>query len=64
MAEGLARHFKSDEVDAYSAGIETHGLNLNAVSVMKEIGIDISHHKSQSSSDFKNIDFDYVVTVC
>ncbi len=64
MAEGLAMHFKSDEVDAYSAGIETHGLNKNAVSVMKEIGIDISHHKSKLASDLQDIDFDYVVTVC
>ncbi|KAF1076767.1 arsenate reductase ArsC [Halodesulfovibrio sp. MK-HDV] len=64
MAEGWAKHLKSDVLNAYSAGIETHGLNPNAVAVMKEAGVDIFSHKSQLLSDFDDIDFDVVVTVC
>ena len=64
MAEGWARHLKNDCIEAYSAGIETHGLNSNAVRVMNEAGVDISHHRSQHLDDFKDIDFDYVITVC
>ena len=64
MAEGWARALKSDEIEAYSAGIERHGLNQNAVKVMKEAGVDISQQKSQLLDEFKDIEFDYVVTVC
>jgi arsenate reductase len=64
MAEGWARHLKGDVIDACSAGIETHGLNPNAVQVMAEAGVDISGHKSQLASDFADVEFDYVVTVC
>lgn len=64
MAEGWARHLKSDVINTYSAGIETHGLNPNAVTVMKEAGVDISTHTSQLLSEFDNITFDAVVTVC
>lgn len=64
MAEGWAKHLKSDVLNAYSAGIETHGLNPNAVTVMKEAGVDISSHTSQLLSEFHDIDFDVVVTVC
>ena len=64
MAEGWARHLKSDVIEAYSAGIETHGLNPNAVKVMAEAGVDISGHRSKHVDELKDIDFDYVVTVC
>ena len=64
MAEGWARHLKSDEIEPFSAGIETHGLNPNAVSVMKEAGVDISGHKSKLVSDLGDVEFDYVITVC
>ncbi len=64
MAEGWARHLKSDCVEAYSAGIETHGLNPIAVKVMAEAGVDISGHRSKHIDEFKDMDFDYVVTVC
>ena len=64
MAEGLARHLKGDLIDAYSAGIEKHGLNPYAVKVMAETGIDISKQYSKLLDDVKDIDFDYVVTVC
>ncbi len=64
MAEGWARHLLGDRLDAYSAGIETHGLNSHAVQVMAEAGVDISHHRSKHIDELKNINFDYVVTVC
>ncbi len=64
MAEGWARYLKSDCLEAYSAGIETHGLNLSAVKVMAEAGVDISEHRSKHIDELKDVDFDYVVTVC
>ncbi len=64
MAEGWARVLKGDAIEAYSAGIETHGLNPDAVSVMAEAGIDISGHRSKHVDELRGIDFDYVVTVC
>lgn len=64
MAEGWARALKSDIFDVYSAGIETHGLNSNAVKVMAEAGVDISSHKSKLITDFDNTSFDAVITVC
>jgi len=64
MAEGWARHLKGDVVEPYSAAIETHGLNPNAVKVMAEAGVDISGHHSKHINELKEIDFDYVITVC
>jgi arsenate reductase len=64
MAEGWARHLKRDQIEAYSAGIETHGLNLRAVQVMAEVGVDISGHRSKRVNDLDGVEFDYVVTVC
>ena len=64
MAEGWARHLKGDYVEPYSAGIETHRLNPNAVKVMAEAGVDISGHYSKLLDELKDIDFDYVITVC
>ena len=64
MAEGWVRAIKGDVLDAYSAGIETHGLNPNAVKVMAEAGVDISHHQSKTADAVRDVAFDYVVTVC
>jgi len=64
MAEGWARYLKGDLLDAYSAGIEMHGLNPNAVKVMAEAGMDISGQSSKHLDELKNVDFDFVVTVC
>ncbi|MEI7851273.1 MAG: arsenate reductase ArsC [Kiritimatiellales bacterium] len=64
MAEGWAHALKSDVIEAYSAGIETHGLNPNAVKVMSEAGVDISGQKSENVADLLHIPFDYVITVC
>ena len=64
MAEGYLKHFAGDKAEVYSAGVETHGLNPKAVQVMKEDGIDISGHSSNHVNEYRNIDFDYVITVC
>ena len=64
MAEGWAHHLKSDSLEPYSAGVATHGLNPNAVQVMAEAGVDISRHTSKHVDDLKDVEFDYVVTVC
>lgn len=64
MAEGWARSLKPDCLEAYSAGIEKHGLNPFAVRVMAEAGIDISKQYSKTTEDLATLQFDYVVTVC
>jgi arsenate reductase (thioredoxin) len=64
MAEGWTRHLKPGVIEAYSAGIETHGLNPLAIKVMQEAGVDISQQRSKHVHELKNIPFDYVVTVC
>lgn len=64
MAEGWAKALKGDAVEAYSAGIETHGLNPRAVKVMAEAGVDISGQRSKSVDEVDGVDFDVVVTVC
>jgi arsenate reductase (thioredoxin) len=64
MAEGLCRHLRGDEINAFSAGIEKHGLNPLAVKVMREIGIDISSHRSKTLDELSEQKFDTVITVC
>jgi len=64
MAEGWTRFLKNDSIDAYSAGIEVHGINQKAVKVMAECGVDISHQASKHVFDVLPIPFDYVITVC
>jgi arsenate reductase len=64
MAEGWARHLKGNRIEAYSAGIEAHGLNPDAVRVMAEAGVDLSGHRSKLVGELREIEFDYVITVC
>ena len=64
MAEGWARALKSGVVEAYSAGIEKHGMNPHAVTVMGEAGVDISRQYSKTPAELGAVNFDYVVTVC
>ncbi len=64
MAEGWARALKGDALESYSAGIRAHGLNRVAVQVMLRAGVDISLHRSKTVDKLKQIEFDYVVTVC
>ena len=64
MSHGYLNQMAKDKAHIYSAGIETHGLNPGAVSIMKEDGIDITTHTSNHVDEYKNIDFDYILTVC
>jgi len=61
---GFLEKFAGEKAKIYSAGIETHGLNPNAVKTMKEIGIEISHHTSNNILEYKDVDFDFIITVC
>lgn len=64
MAEGWAHRLKGDVIEAWSAGIETHGMNPNAVRVMEEAGVDITSQRSKNVRDLLDVPFDYVITVC
>ena len=64
IAEGYLRHFAGDKAEVYSAGVETHGVNPRAIQIIGEDGIDISQHTSNNVIEYKDIDFDYVITVC
>ena len=64
MAEGWARHFHGDRIEAYSAGIEAHGMNPNAMKVMNEAGVDISGQSSKLASTLTDVPLDLVMTVC
>ena len=64
MAEGLARYLKGSELEAFSAGTRPQNLNPHAVTVMREIGIDISSHVAKSVEGLGDLKFDFVITVC
>lgn len=64
MAEGWARHLFGDIIEAFSAGVEAHGLNGQAVRVMREAGVDISAQRSKRVEEVFDAAFDLVVTVC
>ncbi|MCX5793884.1 MAG: arsenate reductase ArsC [Elusimicrobia bacterium] len=64
MAEGWTRHLHGDKFEAYSAGVKPVELHPLAVQVMKEAGVDISAQKTKPVSVLKDVDFDYVITVC
>ncbi|MFY9311538.1 MAG: arsenate reductase ArsC [Bacteroidia bacterium] len=64
IAEGYLKHFAPKQVEIYSAGVETHGVNPKAIAIMKEDGIDISHHTSNNVEEYKHLDFDFIITVC
>lgn len=51
-------------VNVYSAGVETHGVNPKAIAIMKEDDIDISQNTSNNVDEYLDVDFDYVITVC
>lgn len=64
MLEGWLRHFSNGRFEVYSAGVETHGINPDAVFYMKEVGVDISTHTSDLIDKYLDIEFDLVITVC
>lgn len=64
MAEGLLRHHAGDRFDVSSAGTHPSRVRPEAIAVMREVGIDISGHRSKSADEFAGQPFDYVLTVC
>ncbi len=64
MAEGLLRHDAGDRFDVYSAGTKPSRVRPEAIAAMRELGIDISGHRSKSVDEFAGQSFDYVLTVC
>lgn len=64
MGEGLFRAEGGESFDVFSAGTKPGSVRPEAIAVMKEIGIDISSHRSKSVDEFTGQSFDYVVTVC
>ncbi len=64
MAEGLLRQIAGDTFEVLSAGTKPGQVRPEAIEVMKEIGIDISGHRSKHVDEFAGQVFDYVLTVC
>ena len=64
MAEGLLRHDAGDRFEVESAGTKPGQVRPEAIAAMREIGIDISSHRSKHVDEFQNQSFDYVLTVC
>lgn len=64
MAEGLLRDVADDSFDVESAGVAPSHVRPEAVEAMREIGIDISGHRSKSVDEFVDQQFDYIITVC
>ncbi|HAD97902.1 MAG TPA: protein tyrosine phosphatase [Cryomorphaceae bacterium] len=64
MMHGYLQKLAGKKARVYSAGIETHGVNSNAIAVMKEDDVDISQHTSNHIDEYRDVDFDLVITVC
>jgi len=64
IAEAYLKYFAGSKAIIYSAGVETHGVNPKAITVMKEDGIDISKHTSNNIKEYIAVDFDFIITVC
>jgi arsenate reductase len=64
MAEGLLRHDAGDHFEVASAGVEPSRVRPEAIEAMREIGVNISEHRSKSVDEFAGQEFDYVITVC
>src|SRR5216684_2184216 len=64
MAEGLLRHLGGDTLEVHSAGTAPIGVSPLTIEAMREIGIDISAHRSKPVSEFEGQRFDTVITVC
>jgi arsenate reductase len=64
MAEGLLRHDAGDRFEVFSAGTHPMRVRDEAIAAMREVGIDISAHRSKNVDEFAGQQFDYVLTVC
>ena len=60
MAEGYLIGFLIGKAEIYSAGVENHTINKNAIKIMKDDGVDISQNESNHISEFEKIDFDFI----
>ena len=64
IAHGYLNYFANGNANIYGAGVETHGVNPKAIEVMKEDGINISHHTSNNINEYLDIPMDLIITVC
>ena len=64
MAEGLVNSLFNDRFEAFSAGTEKTFVKPHAIEVLKDINIDISEARSKLTTEFRDMEFDIVVTVC
>lgn len=64
MAEGILRHIAGEKFEVESAGVEPSSVRPEAVEAMRDLGIDISKHRSKSVNEFLDRRFDYIITVC
>jgi len=64
IAEGYLHYFAGNKANVYSAGVETHGVNPKAMATMAKVGIDISNHTSNHVDEYRNVDFQFIITVC
>ena len=64
MAEGFARHLGTGKIQVTSSGLEASQVRPEAISIMKEAGVDISNQTSKPLSDFNPADFDVVISLC
>ena len=63
MAEGLLKHFLGHRIYVDSAGVRAHEIDPFTVSVMEEIGIDLSRHRAKSFDDLEDTSYDLIVSL-
>jgi arsenate reductase (thioredoxin) len=64
MAEGFLRHLAANRFEVFSAGTQPKSLAAETITVMREVGIDISGQRSKSIEEFLDQNFDYLITLC
>ncbi len=64
MAEGLFRHEAGEAFEVFSAGTKPSHVRSEAIAAMREVGIDISGHRSKSVNEYEGQEFESVITVC
>ena len=64
MAHGYLAKYAGEKATIYSAGVETNGVNQNAIAAMSRDGIDISNHTSNNIDEYGDVQFDFIITVC
>ena len=64
MAEGLLRSMAGDRFAVFSAGTKPSFVRPEAIVAMRELGVDLSSHRSKSVDEYRDASFDYVITVC